>query len=60
MARLKTEILMDFMDAIEESIQNASQILVVWRDTRWHVVRETLRSIKKAAVNLAIHSAGVA
>lgn len=52
--RAQTTILAEFMQAIGEAIGCSSQILHVWRDTRWALIRETLLKIKSASINMAI------
>lgn len=52
--RPQTTILSEFMQAIGEAIGCSSQILHVWRDTRWVVIRNFLLKIKSASINTAV------
>ena len=57
--RAITTIIMDFMDAISESTENSSQIMIVWRDPRWRFIRETLNAIKGISIKNAVGSVRV-
>lgn len=54
MTRTQSQVMIEFMKTMKEAQGIASQMIVIWRDPRWNVIRETLFNVHNYCINQTV------